>query len=318
MGFLQNAQQERKIVRPSGKPEAMLITENLKPAQISTNPFPHLVATNLLPADFYCELQEALPDLPTLLKGQKPGSNRRFNYSATNIAFNPQISQQFKTFVQDHLNQAFLDDFLRLFGSHILDQYPDFESRYKPINRLKAGIRGADGSSDADVLLDFQIAFNTPSAVAGTTVRSAHIDCPRKLFVGLFYMRQPGDQSSGADLNICRAKSKNLKLDATRTADEKEIETVTQVKYQSNTLVLFLNTPQALHAVTARGRSPVHRVFLNILGEMREPLFELSGAPAGETISAAGLHRKVENSAAHIQTQPSSLILPFFSSPQKK
>lgn len=205
----------------------MLITENLSATQIIADPFPHLLATNLLPAEVYSKMQEALPDLPTLLKGQKPGSNRRFNYSATNIAFNPQIPQHFKTFVQDHLNQAFLDDFLRLFGSHILSQYPDFESRYKPLKQLKAGIRGADGFSDADVLLDVQIAFNTPSAVAGTTVRSAHIDCPRKLFVGLFYMRQPGDQSSGADLNICRAKSKNLQLDATRTADEKDIETVT-------------------------------------------------------------------------------------------
>jgi hypothetical protein len=253
----------------------VLVTGNITLEQLETSPFPHIVARNVLEPSLYRKLRESLPPLDQMLKGKKYGPNERLNYSATNIAYNPQIASVWKEFAQAHLNQPFLTDFVRLFGNAISRDCPDFEERFGNPSELKAGIRGVDEASDADVFLDFQIGVNTPSLTGGTTVRAPHIDCPKKLFVGLLYIRLEGDESTGGDLEIYQAKNNPLMLDETRTARIHDVEVVKTIPYEDNVLVLFLNSPNSLHGVTPRSSTPCHRVFINLLGEMREPLFKL-------------------------------------------
>jgi hypothetical protein len=42
-------------------------------------------------------------------------------------------------------------------------------------------------------------------------------------------------------------------------------------------LVLFLNSIDALHGVSVRSTTNVPRYFLNLVAEVREPLFDLKG-----------------------------------------
>lgn len=254
----------------------MLVTENIAVGQVENDPFPLIVVPNVLDASLHQSLKSGLPSLDELTKGKKYPGNYRLNYSATNLAFNPKVPSIWKQFVQEHLGQGFLDDVLRLFGGAIAKEYPDLaSSRGTPLS-LKAGIRPVDQDSDADVLMDCQLAVNTPVTIGGTTVRAPHIDCPKKLFVGLLYLRLDGDDSIGGELELYRPTKPNPGLDQTRTASVADMEVVRRIPYESNTLVLFLNTPRSFHGVTVRGRTPHHRLFVNLLGEMREPLFRLT------------------------------------------
>lgn len=147
-------------------------------------------------------------------------------------------------------------------------------------NELKAGIRKADDDSAANVLLDFQIALNTPVEFGGTSVRGPHLDCPRKLFVGLLYFRDDADDSEGGDLEFYCVKGEGTaKLDAGRTGQRDDFELVKSVPFKGNVLVLFLNSPEALHGVSIRSRTMYPRIFLNLLGELKENLFV---APSSE------------------------------------
>lgn len=269
----------------------MLLTTNIKPDEIQPSPFPYVICRNVLDAASYLELKNSIPPLTDLLKGKEYPGNHRLNYSATNIAYNPRAGRMLKEIVQSHLSQTFLDEILRLFGSYIPEFYPDFEDRFASLGRLKAGIRPVDQDSDSHVLLDCQLAVNTPVTVGGTTVRAPHIDCPKKLFVGLYYLRLDGDVSSGGDLELYRPRKNNIQLDETRTASIADMETVMRIPYESNTLVLMLNTPRSYHGVTVRSRTPHHRLFLNLLGEMREPLFQLNSMANPSPGKASGSKR---------------------------
>lgn len=257
-----------------------------------------VIKEDAIDIELFKQLLRELPAFETMLKGKPYGSNERVNYSATNVAYNPEVAQVWRDMFQEHLSQKFLDDIIRLFGPYIPKYYPDFETRFAPISKLKAGIRKADEDSDADVLLDVQLALNTPVFLPGTTVRGPHVDCPKKLFVGLFYFRLDDDDSEGGDLELYKPKTSPPKLDHTRTGKFEDMELVRRVPYRQNTAVLFLNTPEALHGVSVRSRTPFYRVFLNLLGEMRSPLFDPANGKT--TTVASGNSFQGQNSVANL------------------
>ena len=46
------------------------------------------------------------------------------------------------------------------------------------------------------------------------------------------------------------------------------------VKYGANTLLIFVNSPFAVHGVTERQPTPHLRRYINMIGEVREPLYD--------------------------------------------
>ena len=189
----------------------------------------------------------------------------------------PEIDSVFKELTRTHLHQTFLNEIIELFGEFIPGFFPDFEKRFGKILQLKSGIRGKDNDNkDVDVLLDFQLASNTPVFLPGTTVRAPHIDCPKKLFVGLLYLRSEDDDSTGGDLELYIPKTDSPEMDITRTVKKADMQPFKSIPYRNNTLVLFLNTPKSYHGVTVRSKTKHVRLFFNLLGEMKEPIFSLS------------------------------------------
>ncbi|MEM9302014.1 MAG: 2OG-Fe(II) oxygenase [Pseudomonadota bacterium] len=87
--------------------------------------------------------------------------------------------------------------------------------------------------------------------------RNWHLDHGRKVVIGLWYFREPGNDAGG-----------DLLLRSTPD------ETPRRIPYARNRLVLFPNLPWAWHAVSERGPSQMDRRFINILLGQDEPLHD--------------------------------------------
>lgn len=253
----------------------MSVLDRTTSAEVVSDPFPHLVVKNVLDDNVCRQLLREYPSLGTITRGGKWSSNQRFSYSASKSIHDPNVSELWKKVIHEHISAHFLGQFIASFGKSITDAYPDFETRHRSIAQLRSGVRGVDSFNKCDILLDAQICVNTPVAGHATSVRKAHVDLPDKLFAGLFYLRTPEDDSQGGDLVIYRAKSgKTIRFDG-QFLPEKDVEPVRVVPYENNVLVLFLNSRDAIHGVTPRSPTVHPRLFMNLVGEVREPLFDL-------------------------------------------
>jgi hypothetical protein len=143
---------------------------------------------------------------------------------------------------------------------------------------MKAGVRNVDADGTKDIYMDAIIAGNTP-VKAASSVRTTHVDSGDKLFSGLLYMRPDGYDAEGGDLTISRLKPEYA---ADKVAnfkghyvDDDRVDVVETVPYAKNRLVLFINTLDALHGVTVRQPTRQGRRFVNLVGEVDEPLYVL-------------------------------------------
>jgi hypothetical protein len=158
----------------------------------------------------------------------------------------------------------------------------------------RIGLRDRDSFADHDFLLDSQICGNTAVREV-SSVKTTHVDSTRKLFSGLFYLRHPKDDSIGGDLTTARFKPGLSRWQWRRRFDgvfvpEDRVETVSTVRYERNTLVMFLNTLESMHGVTVREPTPHLRLFMNLVCEVPEPLFEV---PQAWEVRLGKLHRIV-------------------------
>jgi len=244
-------------------------------ASLAIDPFPHIVLRDALPEDLYARLAAEYPATDVIAESSHWGSNTRYSLTATKALDNPAISPLWRAFVHAHTSQQFLDQLVGIFADQIRALYPDFERAYAPLDRLRRGIRNRDSFDDADVLLDAQISINTPVQRRASSVRGLHLDRPNKLFVGLFYMRHSADTSQGGDLELGRYRDGPAHFQEAEL-DARHVEVTKTVRYDRNVLVLFPNSIDALHGVTARSVTEHPRYLFNLVAEVRAPLFDLS------------------------------------------
>jgi hypothetical protein len=242
------------------------------PEDVVLEPYPHIALENALDDQLCTELLEQFPPIEAVAQGADLGSNSRFSLKAHLASESAEVSPLWKQVVGAHVSAQFLAELIATFGEAILKTYPNFETEYGPLESLRLGLRGVDSFDTADVLLDAQISVNSPVTGRPNSVRRAHLDDPEKLFAGLFYLRHPDDDSTGGDLEICRPRSRPRGFRGPLVYN-RFVEPVTTVKYGRGTLVLFLNTPQSLHGVTVRSKTEVPRYFINLVAEVKKPLF---------------------------------------------
>jgi hypothetical protein len=249
------------------------LLSRIEPAHVVAEPFPHVIARDVLDEQVCDRLIAEFPASDVVAEGQPPGSNRRFSYSAGKALGDARLSPLWREFVGAHVAQAFLDGLLGLFGDHVVRLYPQLRGT---VRSARAGIRNADGFDRADVLLDAQVSINTPVIGRGTSVRTAHVDDPHKLFAGLFYLRHPGDDSRGGDLELYRLKGRRFAFHGGPYMEKTYVERVATVRYEKNVLVLLVNSLHSLHGVSVRDATPWTRCFLNLVAEVDTPLFDLA------------------------------------------
>src|SRR5262245_26782669 len=164
------------------------LLSRISPGDVVAEPFPHVIARDVLDAALCDRLIAEFPPNEVVADGQPAGSNRRFSYSAGRALDDARLSPLWRDFIRTHVSQGFLDDLGRLFGRYAARLYPHL---HEPGRTLRAGVRNAVSVDRADVLLDAQVSINTPVTGPPSSVRPVHVDDPRKLFAGLFYLRHP-------------------------------------------------------------------------------------------------------------------------------
>ena len=285
-------------------------------ADLILEPFPHVVLRDVLDEAVCDRLIAEFPALETMV-GWSPGaSNKRLYYRAKTAVHDPRLSTLWRDMIETHASQTFLDELVDVFGESVLATYPDFERKFGALDSLRAGTRYRDTFDEADVLLEAQPSANTPVTAEPTSVRSGHLDNPNKLFVGLFYLRHPDDDSTGGDLELYRYRPGRPVFDGHEIAD-RYIEPVETIRYEKNVLVMFLNSPLALHGVTVRQKTPVPRLFFNLNAEVRSDLYAIPGSKP-RRVARSVAHRAraaapaLRNGHARLATSVGVLVLLVF------
>lgn len=251
----------------------------VKKSDVINEPFPHIIIKDALDEDLCSNLVSEWPSLTTLSKGtdnkiMDSSSNKRLHYLAQESLSDESINSLWKEFIALHTSSSFFTEFISIFQESILRIYPNFEKEYGSFKTIISGLRKGDTFENADVLLDALISVNTPVVTKPNSVRRAHIDLPDKLFAGLFYMRDPQDTSTGGDLELYKFKNVKPKGFRDCQVDDKYVEWVKTIKYERNVLVMFVNSIYSLHGVTVRSLTDYPRYFVNLVGEVKEPLFD--------------------------------------------
>jgi hypothetical protein len=257
------------------------LLSKVQASDVIAEPFPHIVVKDALDEKLCAKLTAEYPSIDTLKQSKDnipttTSSNVRFHYIAEDTFNDDQISSTWKDFIQLHSSNLFFQQFIELFKDHILQSYPNFERDYGSFDSLTSGIRKIDSFENADVLLDTLICVNTPVTTRPTSVRAAHIDFADKLFAGLFYLRDPQDDSTGGDLELYKFKNGKPHGFRSHALQDYAVEVCKTIKYERNVFVLFLNSIYAVHGVTVRSLTEHPRYFVNLVGEVKKPLFDNS------------------------------------------
>ncbi len=245
------------------------ILRNADSLVVESHPFPHVVIIDAISNHHADLLTSKFPINTFNLKK----NNYRYDISANDLANFPDISKDWKEFINFHCSKDFFLQLANLFKEHL-----PFEALQKgDINQFKTGIRFADSPADNDILLDAQISINTPVIQMGS-VRKIHVDNTNKLFSGLFYLRQANDDSNGGNLQLFswkRGISNKEKIKLYQEGVQKKYcKLEKEIKYQNNICILFLNSLDALHSVSPREETGHVRTFVNLVGELPYDIFQ--------------------------------------------
>jgi hypothetical protein len=243
---------------------------------LKLEPYPHLVISEALPPEIADALRDQFPTSEEVGTDDSK-NNSRWSYGASEVNNNPRITQLWKQVVRWHTSPEFWREILTIFGSVLDVSMRDPTNRKSLSDQARVGVRGLSTFEKCDVLLEAQISGNTPVTVS-SSVRRTHLDEGNKIFSGLYYLRHPDDNSLGGDFVIQRWKpwvpnymKKNLYFEGMSDC----VETVATVPYRHNTLVLLIDSFDALHAVTPRLPTSFPRRFMNLDGVLPNHEYEI-------------------------------------------
>lgn len=248
------------------------LPERIDASAIRREPFPHLVVPDALPAALYAELEASWPTLEQVAGSGPLDNNRLYKLAAPEVAGNAVIAEPWRAFFAWHTSADFLRRVAAVWTEELELVHPDFRKAFgRPLAELRAsprqpGKRGNAANRSAEVMLDCQFGMNSPVREP-TAVRGPHLDNPAKLFAGLLYFRARGDDSTGGDLELYRPRTGQRVRTSGSRVEAGSVEIATTVTYAPNTLVMWLNSPLAVHGVSPRSVTGIPRRYVNLLGE---------------------------------------------------
>lgn len=246
---------------------------------LETYPFPYLVIADALPAELAANLTNSYPLYLFDLAKQKlsDSNNKRVDISAVAARDMKNVPDIWREFLEFHSSDAFLKEVVSIFGAEICKAFPKHYPNQEALNKLVTGRKGLDNKAQTDILLDTAMSINTP-VTKTSSVRAIHTDHGDKLFSALFYLRRPKDDSTGGNLQIWKWKdgysSFQKRLFYEEGVDPKHTELVREIAYSNNVFVIFINSLDALHAVTPRAETKYDRTFVNFIGIVPHKLFK--------------------------------------------
>jgi len=255
------------------------ILQNLKTADIKLTPYPYVVIDKALPEKLYRQLSKAYPSVHVIFhnafrkKDTVMQQNQRYDLSAAEIYNTEEIELgPWRDFVYYHTSQEFFDEVMDKLGVAIHNIYPDFLSWLQdkaPGGKPRAGIRRhGDKPAQCEMALDCQIGMNSPTTESGTSVIGPHLDSPKELFAGLFYLKHEKDKAKGGDLVLYQwNQGEKIAFYEKRYIKPELVTPFATVSYGPNRFAMVFNSLEAVHGVTARGKSIYPRRLCNIIME---------------------------------------------------
>lgn len=233
------------------------------------NPFPIIYIKNCLPEEIYSQLEKEYPSDDEIITKQKWNlnikQNQRIDLNASQFIKNKEnYSDLWNSFIEYHTSKSFFNEVINLFDPFLEKYYKEKAIFLK--ENCNIGIRYTDNDI-YPISLDCQIGINTPTNKK-SSVRGPHIDSPQELFGGFLYFKKPYSKVKGGDFEIYRWKENEKKLFTGNKVSIKKIEKELIIKYEPNSLILFLNHLDAIHGVSEREISLSSRRLVNIIGEV--------------------------------------------------
>lgn len=252
--------------------KSLSILQNANKFSLELNPFPHLIIQNALPQELANTLTNNFP----ISSFQTKANNARCDISASKLSEIKNLANPWNEFIKFHTSQEFFYELIEIFGNEIIKKNDRYFSSLADLQNMRVGTRDIDSLKNHDILLDTQISTN--SAVTSiSSVREIHVDHTNKLFSGMLYLRQPDDDSNGGNLNLYQWKDGYILRDKLKyykeSLDSRHVDLYKQVTYKNNTCIIFLNSIDALHAVTPREITNHQRTFVNFIGELPYDIF---------------------------------------------
>lgn len=250
--------------------------KNARKSDLRTEPYPYIVVQNALDEDIYQELYKSYPsdqvmvenDYHNAVSFDQAQENTRYQLSAKCLyEGDVKIPAIWQEFVEYHTSQEFLNEVLDLFGDQMIKYYPKMQEKVST-KSYRAGIRRhSDDSDKCDIAMDCQPGINTPLKEEGR-VLGPHLDNSVELYAGLLYMKDPEDKSSGGDLIVNSWTIPKPKFHGKSRVKDEHVCEVARVPYGPNTLAMFMNTINSVHAVSPRQPTEYSRKLVNIIGEI--------------------------------------------------
>ena len=248
------------------------ILERISEANIRRDGFPHVVIEDALPEAYYEELAACFPSLDYVAGAEGLKNKRAYRKITLETAEDPAVPAIWREFVAYHCSAEFFARLCDIWGSDIAATHTRLAENFgKPLEDFTVGVRhpgkGKNPENLAhDVMLDCQFSYNSPVRSL-STFRGPHLDSPFKLYAALLYFRHPEGSSSGGDLDIYRLRQGRGPRPRPGKIDPRNVEQVATVPYRANTLIMWINSPAALHGVTPRSVTGIPRRYMNFLGE---------------------------------------------------
>ena len=234
-----------------------------RPVDVRLKPFPHMVIEEALARDHYDALLRSRPPYP----GDASASNRRMPTPAWMLTSLEFYHPLWRDFARLHCDPAVTYRVAELFAAHWPAHLPDL-----PREVTRFGVLGRDTFETAEVLTDARLEITSPVHGCASSHRGGHVDTPNRLFSALFYLRAPEDDSPGGGLELFRYRQGPPdKLDAFELPPA-SIEPVATIPYRANTLVVFPNSPLAIHGSELRQVTPHDRAYVFITAEVEADL----------------------------------------------
>ncbi len=269
------------------------VLANATPEDVVMTPFPHLVLRDAIDPELCARLVREAPPLGAFTHrsdfwldeapdgdGGLP-DNLRVNIKLKHLhreADASPVSALWRDFALAHASSDFFADVVRVMGGAIDAVYPRLAERFGRLGDMRVGRHGVDRFDEADILLGASITANTPVTGESSRLRGPHVDQPDELYNSLLYLRDPEDASTGGELELYRFTGR--KSFRATEIDDARVEKFATVPYESNLLVMFVNSLDSLHGVSPRGPTPYPRRMFLAMGYVEDALFDLAAHQA--------------------------------------
>ena len=255
----------------------MSLFDTLRPEQIISEPYPHIVVRDLLDKRIVDRLIEERPSLEHIIGDSDAYQSKKYHYCSKKALNDPQMSQSWKDLINEHLQPETIRKFLRLFAQPIAQKYPELLKRYGSIEEWSIGKRYQDEAKDHTILADAQFTYHMPVPGDFHQERGPHIRITNKILICVFLLRLPEDKDAGGEIELYTTVD-GQKVEYGRDQQiitPNAIKLVKTIPYEANTAILFLNSARSVTTYAKRGNNTHPYMYFNVILEFEKPIFKL-------------------------------------------